>query len=74
MRLKIEIYNLKNSSSHLCLTCFVLSIFYLQEKKKNNGVTASRPQVWMAAYMKDGTSNSDLVNEVMVCDTTLLYF
>ncbi|CAL5339612.1 unnamed protein product [Camellia sinensis] len=35
------------------------------ETKKNNGVPASRSQVWMAAYMKDGTSNSDSVNEVM---------
>lgn len=25
----------------------------------------------MAAYIKDGMSNSDSVNEVMVCDTTL---
>ncbi|KAL7178376.1 hypothetical protein ACSBR2_031513 [Camellia fascicularis] len=35
------------------------------ETKKNNGVPASRSQVWMAAYIKDGTSNSDSVNEVM---------
>ncbi|KAL7203634.1 hypothetical protein ACSBR2_016824 [Camellia fascicularis] len=43
--------------------CFVYLLF--TRDKKNNGVLASRPQVWMAAYMKDGTSNSDLVNEVM---------
>ncbi|CAL5416292.1 unnamed protein product [Camellia sinensis] len=36
-----------------------------RETKKNNGVPARRSQVWMAAYMKDGTSNSDSVNEVM---------
>ncbi|CAL5355162.1 unnamed protein product [Camellia sinensis] len=41
------------------------SIVRVEETKKNNGVPASRPQVWMAAYMKDGTSNSDSVNEVM---------
>ncbi|KAL7264765.1 hypothetical protein ACSBR1_002670 [Camellia fascicularis] len=35
------------------------------ETKKNNGVPTSRSQMWMAAYMKDGTSNSDSVNEVM---------
>ena len=28
----------------------------------------------MAAYMKDGTYDSDSVNEVMVCDITLLDF
>ncbi|XP_028126578.1 uncharacterized protein LOC114323231 [Camellia sinensis] len=38
---------------------------FRQETKKNNGIPASRSQVWMAAYMKDGTSNSDSVNEVM---------
>ncbi|CAL5389121.1 unnamed protein product [Camellia sinensis] len=47
------------------------SVVRLEETKKNNGVPASRSQVWMAAYMKDGTSNSDSVNEVMVCNTTL---
>ncbi|CAL5402186.1 unnamed protein product [Camellia sinensis] len=36
------------------------------ETKKNNGVPASRSQVWMAAYMKDRMSNSDSVNEVMI--------
>ncbi|XP_028059015.1 uncharacterized protein LOC114262804 isoform X1 [Camellia sinensis] len=41
------------------------SVVRLEETKKNNGVPASRSQVWMAAYMKDGTSNSDSVNEVM---------
>ncbi|CAL5321423.1 unnamed protein product [Camellia sinensis] len=41
------------------------SIVRVEETKKNNGVPATRPQVWMAAYMKDGTSNSDSVNEVM---------
>ncbi|CAL5376862.1 unnamed protein product [Camellia sinensis] len=41
------------------------SIVRLEETKKDNGVPASRSQVWMAAYMKDGTSNSDSVNEVM---------
>ncbi|CAL5321510.1 unnamed protein product [Camellia sinensis] len=41
------------------------SIVRLEETKKNNGVPASRSQVWMATYMKDGTSNSDSVNEVM---------
>ncbi|KAL7251019.1 hypothetical protein ACSBR1_012942 [Camellia fascicularis] len=41
------------------------SVVRVEETKKNNGVPASRPQVWMAAYMKDGTSNSDSVNEVM---------
>ncbi|THF94952.1 hypothetical protein TEA_010832 [Camellia sinensis var. sinensis] len=38
---------------------------FRQETKKNNGVPASRSRVWMAAYMKDGMSNSDSVNEVM---------
>ncbi|CAL5346476.1 unnamed protein product [Camellia sinensis] len=41
------------------------SVVRLEETKKNNGVPASRSQVWMAAYMKDGMSNSDSVNEVM---------
>ncbi|KAL7231201.1 hypothetical protein ACSBR2_009463 [Camellia fascicularis] len=41
------------------------SVVRLEETKKNNGVPASRSQVWMAAYLKDGTSNSDSVNEVM---------
>ncbi|KAL7196946.1 hypothetical protein ACSBR1_036869 [Camellia fascicularis] len=41
------------------------SVVRVEETKKNNGVPASRPQVWMAAYMKDSTSNSDSVNEVM---------
>ncbi|CAL5357624.1 unnamed protein product [Camellia sinensis] len=41
------------------------SVVRLEETKKNNGVPASRSQVWMAAYMKDGTANSDSVNEVM---------
>ncbi|KAL7207810.1 hypothetical protein ACSBR1_029709 [Camellia fascicularis] len=41
------------------------SVVRVEETKKNNGVLASWPQVWMAAYMKDGTSNSDSVNEVM---------
>ncbi|KAL7260024.1 hypothetical protein ACSBR1_005814 [Camellia fascicularis] len=41
------------------------SVVRLEETKKNNGVPASRSQVWMAAYMKDGTSNSDSVNEAM---------
>ncbi|CAL5355983.1 unnamed protein product [Camellia sinensis] len=39
-----------------------------RETKKNNRVPASRSQVWMAAYMKDGTSNSDSVNEVMLTE------
>ncbi|THG18304.1 hypothetical protein TEA_021605 [Camellia sinensis var. sinensis] len=47
-----------------CLDGIVLKCV-LKETKKNNGVPASRSQVWMAAYMKDGTSNSDSVNEVM---------
>ncbi|CAL5394254.1 unnamed protein product [Camellia sinensis] len=44
------------------------SVVRLEETKKNNGVPASRSQVWMAAYMKDGTSNSDSVNEVMLAE------
>ncbi|THG03149.1 hypothetical protein TEA_001716 [Camellia sinensis var. sinensis] len=58
--------------SLLKLQCSAVDVFVLVTKladaletKKNNGVLASRSQVWMAAYMKDGTSNSDSVNEVM---------
>ncbi|CAL5394633.1 unnamed protein product [Camellia sinensis] len=42
-----------------------ISVQLVKKTKKNNGVLASRSQVWMAAYMKDGTSNSDSVNDVM---------
>ncbi|CAL5427723.1 unnamed protein product [Camellia sinensis] len=41
------------------------SVIRLEGDKKEQWVPASRSQVWMAAYMKDGTSNSDSVNEVM---------
>ncbi|KAL7232169.1 hypothetical protein ACSBR2_010231 [Camellia fascicularis] len=41
------------------------SVVRVEETKKNNEVPATRPKVWMTSYMKDGTSNSDSVNEVM---------
>ncbi|CAL5426215.1 unnamed protein product [Camellia sinensis] len=43
---------------------------WVQETKKNNGVSTSRLQVWMAACMKYGMSNSDSVNETQVNELT----
>ncbi|XP_028076690.1 uncharacterized protein LOC114278759 [Camellia sinensis] len=55
----------KNKTLHHRTGRKPFSVVRLEETKKKNGVPASRPQVWMAAYMKDGMSNSDSVNEVM---------
>ena len=61
-----------SSSSYGYIYWFYL--LELQDRIKNKGVPATRPLVWMAAYLKNGTPDSNAVVEVIVHSTNKIHY